>query len=119
MFSTVLTASFQPDYGRTSFNEDTNTLNADLAVQNSGAFVVDIPLLVGIDNISDPSVRVRLPAQAAPGVFADACAHHLVLDPRDRQAVLETFEVDERLARVTDLLMMQRAALQTSSVTLH
>lgn len=56
-----VSASFQGEYGRTAFNEDTNVLYADLAVRNTGTYAADTPLLVGVTNISDPSVRVREP----------------------------------------------------------
>jgi YD repeat-containing protein len=46
-------------YGRTSFNADLKVLYADLALENTGAYTVDGPLLVGITNLSDPTVRVR------------------------------------------------------------
>ncbi len=57
--SSTATASLEGVYGRTSFNDGTSLLFADLAVRNDGTFAVDIPLWVGIDQISDPSVRVR------------------------------------------------------------
>ncbi|WP_460203034.1 Ig-like domain-containing protein, partial [Scytonema sp. NUACC21] len=47
------------EYHRTTFNADTKLLYADIAVRNSGSYSIDAPLLVGITNISDPSVIVR------------------------------------------------------------
>ena len=55
-FSDV-SASFTGDYARTSFNEDTKTLYADLRVRNAGQYPADAPLIVGVKNISDPTVR--------------------------------------------------------------
>src|SRR5262245_20931333 len=40
----------------------------------------------------DPSFEFRLPRDASPGLVADMCAHHLVLDARERQAILETLD---------------------------
>lgn len=51
--------SLLADYGRTSFHEKTNVLAVDVAIRNAGDYVVDAPLLVGVTNLSDPSVRVR------------------------------------------------------------
>ena len=60
------TASFAGVYGRTSFEEDTKNLYVDLATRNDGTFESDVPLLVGIRNISDPTVSVVEPDGFAP-----------------------------------------------------
>ncbi|MEZ6061266.1 MAG: putative Ig domain-containing protein [Planctomycetaceae bacterium] len=57
-FSDV-TGSFDVAYAQTSFNAATQTLFADIAVRNTGQFSADVPLLVGITNITDPRVLVR------------------------------------------------------------
>jgi len=54
-----VSASIQPVYGRTSFDQPNGVLYADLAAQNAGQYFVDAPLIVAIDHLSDPSVRVR------------------------------------------------------------
>ena len=59
LFSTVVSASFEGVFGITSFNEADDGLFVDLAVGNAGQFDADTPLLVAIDRISDPTVRVR------------------------------------------------------------
>ncbi|WP_422925495.1 putative Ig domain-containing protein [Singulisphaera sp. PoT] len=53
-----VTGSFTPSYARTSYNEAEGILYADFAVKNSGQYDANAPLLVGIANISDPSVQV-------------------------------------------------------------
>lgn len=53
---TDTTSSFGGVYGRTSFDEDNKLLFVDLATRNTGAFDAQTPLLVGVKNISDPSV---------------------------------------------------------------
>jgi choice-of-anchor C domain-containing protein len=55
---TDTTSSFASVYGRTSFDEDNKLLFVDLATRNAGAFETQTPLLVGVKNISDPSVSV-------------------------------------------------------------
>jgi RHS repeat-associated protein len=65
LFSDV-SGSFSAEYGRTSFNEDTNVLYGDLAVRNAGQYLADTPLLVGVTNISDPTIRVRDAAGLTP-----------------------------------------------------
>jgi RHS repeat-associated protein len=64
-FSDV-SASFAATYGQTSFNETTQILYVDLAVKNAGQYAVDVPLLVAIDRISDPSVQVANPQGITP-----------------------------------------------------
>ncbi len=53
-----ISASFAADYSRTSFNERTDVLYADVAIRNLGQYPADVPLLVGVTNLSDPDVRV-------------------------------------------------------------
>ena len=45
-----VSGSLLGEYARTSLNEDTNVLYADLAIRNDGDYPADTPLLVGIDN---------------------------------------------------------------------
>lgn len=54
-----ITASFPAEYGRTSFDENADVLYTELAIRNAGRYVIGSPLLIGIKNLSDPSVRVR------------------------------------------------------------
>lgn len=57
------------------------------------------------------SFELPLPKNAVPAVIADLCAHHLVIDPRERQAILEMLDVPARVRRVAEVLAMQRLAL--------
>lgn len=62
----------------------------------------------------EPSFELPLPKSAPPGLVADLCAHHLVLDGRERQAILEMEGVLARVRHVTEVLAMQRLALAGS-----
>lgn len=53
-----ITGSFSGVYGKTSFNDAASDLYVDLATRNDGAFESEVPLLVGVKNISDPTVSV-------------------------------------------------------------
>jgi Lon protease-like protein len=53
----------------------------------------------------------RLPRDAPAALVADLCANHLVLDPRERQAVLETLDPGARVRRVAEALAMQSLTL--------
>jgi hypothetical protein len=53
-----VTAGSRPVYGVTSFDDKSQVLTARLAIQNTGSFPVDAPLVVAIDHISNPAVMV-------------------------------------------------------------
>jgi len=59
----------------------------------------------------DREFEFRLPRDAKPALLADLCAHHLVLDARERQAILETLSPRARARRVVEALAMQRHTL--------
>jgi ATP-dependent Lon protease len=59
----------------------------------------------------DPAFELGLPREARPGELADLCASRLLLDVRDRQAVLEELDVGARVRRVAEALTLQRALL--------
>ena len=54
-------------YGETSLDRQSNVLLVGLAVQNTGTYPVDAPLVAVITNLSDPSVRVRNSDGLTPG----------------------------------------------------
>ncbi len=59
----------------------------------------------------EPDFQLRLPTGGSPGALADACADQLVLDPRQRQAVLEAFDGCQRVRLVTEVLTIQQVML--------
>ena len=61
-----VSASFRVEYARTSFDEESELLFAGMAVVNAAPYTVDVPLLVGVANISDPAVRVHDPDGVTP-----------------------------------------------------
>jgi Lon protease-like protein len=79
--------------------------------------VVDHASLVAVANAfsafvqaRDPNFQFSLsPSLPTPRV-ADLCAHHLILDARERQAVLETLDPVARVRKVADALATQLAA---------
>ncbi len=58
-----------------------------------------------------PEFRLELPSHDDPGALSDACAHHLLIEGEDRQRVLETLDVAERVRCCTEVLAVQVAAL--------
>jgi ATP-dependent Lon protease len=63
----------------------------------------------------DPRFEFKLPDHAPADQLADLCAQELVLDTRERQALLEELDPRVRTARVTEILSIQRVALSGPS----
>ncbi len=55
--------------------------------------------------------EVELPSVRTPGLLADSCAHHLVIDADDRQQILEALDITERVRLCTEALAVQQAML--------
>lgn len=75
---------------------------------SAAAFAADI-------RARDPEFDFRIPPHTSAAAACDLAAHHLVLDARERQSILETFDVAVRLRRTTESLALQHAALQGST----
>ena len=61
----------------------------------------------------EPRFELSLPRDIGSDALADLCAHHLVLDGRERQALLELEDPVERTRRTTEALVVQRLALSS------
>ena len=77
---TDVSSSLQAEYFQTSYNEQTQQLLAEIAIRNQGSYGADTPLLVAIDRISDPTVRVRNAAGFTPEGLPYYDFSHLVAD---------------------------------------
>jgi RHS repeat-associated protein len=68
LFSSMedVSPSLQVQYGRTTFNDKTNLLHANINLKNIGTYAVNSPLVVAIRNISDPTVVLRDPDGFTP-----------------------------------------------------
>lgn len=66
-----------------------------------------------------PSFRFCLPQTDDVGVLVDACAHYLVLEGTERQKLLETLDVCERVKRCLEVLLAQQASFGEGNDTLH
>lgn len=64
-------------------------------------------------------VDFRFPRVASAGMLADLCAHQLVLDPRERQVILETMDARARVRRVAEALVVQRLAFGSNEQDLN
>ena len=63
----------------------------------------------------DPNFSFRLPPNVEAGTLADLCAHHLIIDARVRQSLLEERDVSARVQTVIRELANQQHALNKDS----
>jgi Lon protease-like protein len=102
---------FIPPYRRaraslmTSITADAPPRDVAALLASAAAFAADI-------RARDPEFDFRIPAHTPAAAACDLAAHHLVLDARERQAILETLDVTARIRRTTEALALQHAALQ-------
>jgi Lon protease-like protein len=62
-----------------------------------------------------PAFSFRVPANLEPGILSDYCAHHLLVDTKLRQTLLEELRPAERVRIVTRELASQHSALLRES----
>jgi Lon protease-like protein len=60
----------------------------------------------------DPSFNFTLPPSLPSPRIADLCAHHLILDAKERQKILETLDPVARVRLVSESLALQLAMLK-------
>jgi ATP-dependent Lon protease len=72
---------------------------------SAAAFAADI-------RARDPEFDFRIPPHTVAATACDLAAHHLVLDARERQSILETLDIGLPIRRTTESLALQHAALQ-------
>lgn len=59
----------------------------------------------------ESSFEIELPSVKQPGLLADSCAHSLIIDAGERQRVLETLDIADRVRLCTEALAVQEAML--------
>jgi ATP-dependent Lon protease len=107
--------SFAPPYRRAIAQPLRSVGSAEVPDVEVAALHAAVTAFTRLLRESDEAFKLRLPREAPHGIVADACAHQLVLDARDRQALLETLDVRERIRRLTEILTVQRATLAPPS----
>ncbi len=68
----IPSASFAPTYYRTSFDEASKILYADVTFENAGQYPLGTPLYVAVGHLSDPTILLRNYA----GVLADGTPYY-------------------------------------------
>jgi ATP-dependent Lon protease len=85
---------------------------ADPPQRDVAALLASAAAFAGDIHSRDPEFDFRIPPHTAPATACDLAAHHLILDARERQSILETLDVVARVRRTTEALALQHAALQ-------
>jgi Lon protease-like protein len=83
------------------------------------ALVSTATRVAGIVRQCHPAFRFCLPEGDDASQLTDACAHYLVLDGSERQRLLETLDVGERLERCLEFLVAQQTMLGGCGETMH
>lgn len=109
---------FVPPYRRASA-EVLASEPVDVPTSEVSALVSSARSFAAIVRERDRRFDFRFPKDGTPGLLADLCAQHLVLDARERQAILETLDPAERVRRVTKVLSLQRLALAPEGRTFN
>lgn len=105
---------FVPPYRRARA-EILRTESESVSAGDIAALVSSATAFASVVQSRDSSFDFRLPRDADAGALADHCAGQLLIDGRDRQAVLEATTVSLRVKLVTETLAMQRLALGSLS----
>jgi Lon protease-like protein len=95
------------------------TNEAEAPERDVTALISNATSFVALVRERDRDFDFRLPKGASPGAVADICAHHLVIDAAERQEILETLDLGDRLLRVTEAIALQRLALSKTGHELN
>jgi Lon protease-like protein len=101
---------FLPPYRRAAA-EVLTPPSADVPPADLSALISSATAFASRVRERDPSFEFPLPKDAPAGLIADLCAHHLVLDAKERQAILEALDPLERVRRAAEALALQRLTL--------
>ena len=101
---------FEPPYrrARAELLCDATQAVAETAI---GAMLFTATRFMGSITLSDSTPEFHYPRERAAGALADVCADSLIIDALDRQRVLETLDVRQRVQLVTETLALQEALL--------
>jgi Lon protease-like protein len=104
---------FVPPYRRArgELLEDTHV---DIAQNDLQSLVAIANAFTAFVQARDPNFQFSLPPVPG-GRIADLCAHHLILDAKERQKVLETLDPAMRVRMVADSLAVQLAVFKRES----
>lgn len=85
---------------------------SSVPVVETTALMSEATMFAGEVAKREGSFRFQLPKGLSPGELADLCAHHMVAEGAERQRVLETLDVRERVRDVTAAIAVQHHRLR-------
>lgn len=91
------------------------TEDVDVSETDRRALIATATLFAAELRKHDPTFTFRVPTELLGGPLADACAFHLLVDGRIRQALLEELDPRRRVRMVLDQLAIQHGAMQSDS----
>lgn len=109
---------FDPPYRRAEANIIAEP-NDDVPVAEVLALMNSASTFASLLDKTHGGFELRFPPKPPPGMLADLCAHQLVIDPRERQVILETMDARTRVRRVSEALAMQRLAFGSNERELN
>ncbi len=101
---------FDPPYRRARATVLDSRTNGDTARDLSALMAVATRFLGAVKR-SGQTIELELPDTREPALLADACAHLLIMDGAERQAVLEALDVSERLRLCMEAIAVQELLL--------
>ena len=105
---------FVPPYRRAR-GELLEDKHVEVAHNDQSSLVAIANAFTSFVQARDPNFHFSMPPSLPPGRIADLCAHHLILDARERQKLLETLDPAERVRIVADALAVQLAVFKRES----
>jgi len=105
---------FVPPYRRAHATLIGRQVTDEPPARDVAALLASAALFAADIRARDPDFDFQIPAHTPAGAAADLAAHHLLLDARERQALLEMVDVTARVRRTTEALASQHAALHST-----
>jgi Lon protease-like protein len=102
---------FVPPYRRAHATLMATPVEEEPPARDVAALLASAALFAADIRARDAEFDFQIPAHTPAGAAADLAAHHLILDARERQALLEMTNVCARIRRATEALALQHAAL--------
>jgi Lon protease-like protein len=105
---------FVPPYRRAR-GEILEDMHVDIGPTDLQSLVAIANAFTAFVQARDPNFQFSLPPSLPGGRIADLCAHHLILDAKERQKVLDTLDPALRVRMVADALAVQLAVFKRES----
>jgi Lon protease-like protein len=106
---------FEPPYRRADLTV-LGASNVEAALNAVPGLVTAATRFLALASGGNPAFDFEMPAALDPGRVADLCAHQLIVDPVERQRVLDALDVGTRVRRCAQALATQAAMIEPTRV---